>query len=67
MTKVAVENKVLLTIEETCAVFSIGEHTVRKLIKSNPNAEYLLRIGTKTLVKRPLFENYILKESVLYY
>lgn len=64
---VAPEHRVMLTIQETCGVFGIGEKTLRKLINSNPNADYLLHIGTKTLIKRALFETYILKESVLTY
>ena len=64
---VAPEHKVMLTIEETCGVFGIGEHTIRKLVKSQPNANYLFRIGTKTLIKRNLFENYINGETELHY
>lgn len=64
---VAPEHKVMLTIEETCGVFGIGEHTIRKLVQSRPNANYLLRIGTKTLIKRGLFEEYINAETELHY
>ena len=64
--KIAPENKVCLTVQEACGIFGIGEHTLRKLLDRNPRADYLLRIGTKVLIKRSLFENYILSESVLY-
>ena len=64
---VAPEHKVMLTIEETCSVFGIGEHTIRKLVRSRPDANYLLRIGQKTLIKRSLFENYINGETELHY
>ena len=64
---VAPERKVMLTIEETCGVFGIGEHTIRKLVKSKPNADYLFRIGTKILIKRNLFEQYINGETELHY
>lgn len=64
---IATENKVMLTVEEACGIFGIGEHTLRKLIQSKPNADYLLRIGTKTLIKRALFEDYIMQESELHY
>ena len=64
---VAPERKVMLTIEETCGVFGIGEHTIRKLVKSKPNADYLFRIRTKTLIKRNLFEQYIIGETELHY
>lgn len=65
--QIAPQFKVTLTIEECCGVFGIGEHTIRKLIRSNPYADYILRIGTKVLIKRPLFEQFILGESVLHY
>ena len=64
---VAPEHKVMLTIEETCGVFCIVEHTIRKLVQSRPDAEYLFRVGTKTLIKRVLFENYIVQETELHY
>ena len=64
---VAPERKVMLTIEETCGVFGIGEHTIRKLVKSKPNGDYLFRFGTKTLIKRNLFEQYINGETELHY
>ena len=64
---VAPEKKVMLTIEETCGVFGIGEHTIRKLVRSRPDANYLLRIGQKTLIKRSLFESYINGETELHY
>ena len=64
---VAPEHKVMLTIEETCGVFGSGEHTIRKLVQSRPDAEYLFRVGTKTLIKRVLFENYIVQETELHY
>ena len=62
---IAPENKAMLTVEETCGVFSIGEHTLRKLIKRNPQAPYLLHVGTKILIKRAIFEKFIFEQSVL--
>ena len=58
--QIAPENKVCLTIEETCGVFGIGEHTIRRLIANNKNADFILRINTKVLIKRQKFEAYIL-------
>ena len=36
---VAPEHKVMLTIEETCGVFGIGEHTIRKMVQSKTDAD----------------------------
>lgn len=41
-----------LTVEEACAYFRIGEHTMRRLIEANPNAGFTLRIGTRVLIKK---------------
>lgn len=64
---VAPQYKINLTIEEACGLFGIGEHTIRKLVKSRPDADYILRVGTKTLIKRVPFENYIVQETELHY
>ena len=56
---VPVSEKYCLTIEEAAAYFGIGEGKIRKLISSNPNADYLLKNGRKTVIKRELFEEYL--------
>lgn len=48
-----------LTIEEACAYFRIGEHTMRKLIENNPDANFILRVGTRTLVKKQIFGDFL--------
>lgn len=61
--QIAPENKVCLTIEETCGIFGIGEHALRRLIKNSPEAnDFVLRINTKVLIKRQKFESYILNK-----
>lgn len=64
---IAPQDKVMLTVEEACGIFGIGENTFRKLVQSRPDADYLLRIGTKVLIKRRLFEDYIMNETELHY
>ena len=65
--KIAPEHKVMLTVEEACGVFGIGEHTLRNLIRSNPRANYLLHVGTKTLIKRPFLMKRGPPKSTLHY
>lgn len=57
--EIAPQYKVCLTVDETAGVFGIGKCTLRKLIEKNPNADYLLHIGSKTLFKRTKFEEFI--------
>jgi len=63
--KVPVWEKYSLTIWECAEYFGIGEKKIRQLIKNNPNADYVLKIGNKTLVKRRSFENYLEQATYL--
>lgn len=56
---VPVSDKYGLTIEEAAAYFGIGEEKIRKLISNNPDADYLLKNGRKSVIKRKLFEEYL--------
>lgn len=56
---VPVCDKYGLTIEEAAAYFGIGEEKIRKLISNNPDADYLLKNGRKSVIKRKLFEEYL--------
>lgn len=51
--------KYALTIQEASQYFGIGERTLRRLIKQNEEADYLVHIGVKILIKRRLFEKYL--------
>ncbi len=48
--EIPVTEKFCLTIEEAAAYFGIGKEKIRKLISSNPNADYLLKNGRKTVI-----------------
>ena len=48
-----------LTIEEASAYFRIGEHTVRRLVANNPDANFVLHVGTRTLIKKQLFGEFL--------
>ena len=56
---VPVCDKYGLTIEEAAAYFGIGEEKIRKLISNNPDADYLLKNGRKSVIKRKRFEEYL--------
>ncbi len=57
---IAPENKVCLTLEEAAGVFGIGTKTLRKIVENNPYADFILTIGTRKLIKRKLFEKFVL-------
>ena len=50
--------KANLTIEEAAAYFGIGENKLRELT-SDEDCKFVLRIGTKRLIKRRQFEQYL--------
>lgn len=48
-----------LTIKECAKYFGIGENKIRQIVNNNPDANYILRVGNKTLIKRKRFEELI--------
>lgn len=61
MKKVPIKDKLNLTIEEAAAYSGISERVLRDRIAES-NYNFILKNGTKTLIKRRLFEKYL--ESV---
>lgn len=58
---VEIKDKLNLTIAEAAAYSGISERVLRDRISEN-NYDFILKNGTKTLIKRKLFEKYL--ESV---
>lgn len=54
-----------LTIEEAASYFRIGEKKLRQIVNSNRDAEFLLWIGTRVLIKRLSFENFLERQNTL--
>lgn len=59
--KVEIKDKLNLTIEEAAAYSGISERVLRNKL-SEGEYNFILKNGTKTLIKRRLFEKYL--ESV---
>ena len=56
---VPVWEKYALTITEAAEYFGVGENKLREIVHSKRKANYVLWIGTKAVIKRKLFENYL--------
>lgn len=56
---VPIYRKYNLTIAEASKYFGIGEKTLRRIVSDNPAADYILMVGTKVLIKRKLFEQFV--------
>ncbi len=52
-------DKYLLSIEEAAQYFNIGEKRLREFISRHRNEDFIVLNGTKTLIKRKMFERYI--------
>lgn len=60
MIEVPIWNKVALTIQEAAAYSNIGINTLNDIINSS-ECNFIFYIGKKRLIKRQLFDEYILK------
>lgn len=54
-----------LTIEEAASYFRIGEKKLRQIANDNIDADFLLWVGTRVLIKRELFEKYLDRQNAL--
>ena len=55
---IPVEHKISLTIPEAAAYSNIGQNKIDRLLKA-PNCPFVLYVGTKKLVKRREFEQFL--------
>ena len=51
--------KYMLTIREAAEYFHIGEKKMRQIVEENYDAEFILMVGNRTMIKRQMFEEYI--------
>lgn len=51
--------KYTLSVEDAAVYFGIGENKLRNIIAEQPNAPYLLWIGSRVRIKRNAFEKYV--------
>ena len=62
--KVPIHLKMTLTIKETAEYSNIGINKIESLLRM-PNCPFVLYVGTKRLVKRKEFEEFISKKFVI--
>lgn len=54
-----------LSIEEAAAYFRVGENKLRKLVRENEDADFVLWNGTRAQIKRKKFEQYIDRSNLI--
>lgn len=57
-------DKILLTIREAAEISNIGINKLDSMLRA-PNCPFVLFVGTKKLVKRKEFENFISKSLII--
>ena len=62
--KVPIHLKMMLTIKEAAEYSNIGINKIESLLRT-PNCPFVLYVGTKKLVKRKEFEEFISKKTVI--
>lgn len=62
--KVPIPQKLTLTIKEAAEYSNIGINKIDHMLRS-PNCPFVLYVGTKKLVKRKEFEDFISSELVI--
>ena len=63
--KVLIWNKYTLSIEEAADYFGIGQKKIRKIVDENPTAEFVLKNGAFTKIKREKFEMFLDQTSCI--
>lgn len=62
--KVPIHHKTTLTIKEAAEYSNIGINKINHLLRS-PNCSFVLYVGTKKLVKRKEFEQFISNKLII--
>ena len=63
-TRVPIHLKMVLTIKEAAEYSNIGVNKIDAMLKT-PNCPFVLYVGTKKLVKRKEFEEYISSKLII--
>lgn len=63
-TTVPIPQKAVLSVREAAAYTNIGINKIDSMLRS-PNCPFVLYVGTKKLVKRKEFEEFISKQLVI--
>lgn len=60
MDGINLKDKFCLNIKEAAVYFGIGERRLRDILSSNREADFILWNGNKILIKRELFEQFLI-------
>lgn len=63
--KIPVWHKFTLTVNEAVDYFGIGEKKLRRLMEEHIDSGFVIQNGTKQLIKRAMFEDFINKTMTI--
>ena len=63
--EIPIWEKITLSVEETAALFRIGEGKLRKIANENYTADFILWNGSRPQFKRKKFEEFIEKSNAI--
>lgn len=63
--EIPIWEKYTLNVEEAAIYYGIGIKRLYEIIRSNPNADFLLEIGSHYRIKRNLFEKFLDKVNTV--
>ena len=65
MTSLPATERVFVTINDMAKILGIGDKSIRRLVRENPDAEYIYRVGNRTYLKKEMFVDIMLHQSTL--
>lgn len=65
MTSLPAKERVFVTINDMAKILGIGDKSIRRLIRENPDADYIYRVGNRTYLKKEMFVDIMLHQSTL--
>ena len=54
--------RLCISVEEAAEYSMIGEQRLRKIIEEDRSLDWVLRVGSRTRIKRPMFEKWVLEQ-----
>lgn len=62
---VPIWEKYSLTVNEASAYFHIGDKKLREIIDDDPDADYILRVGNRHMIRRKKFEAFLDRQEAV--
>lgn len=65
MTSLPPMEREMVTINDMAKILGIGHNSIRRLVRDNPDAEYIFTVGNRTYLKREQFIKIMLGQSTI--